>query len=368
MRKAPRRSAVRAGAVSVLGALLIAALAAGNVSAATRPITFDLYLGYGFMYGIASDSATVTLRWKDSTGHLKARAEVTSSESGHWSFDAPAATFVEVGDRLTASDGNSTHTLVVPELTAVVNRVKNVIKGTAPAGRVFLDCLYPGHPVPDIVCRTKRLAVNDEGRWRYWPGYNLQGGDGAELRWKSPEGDDITFWAQAPYVVVTLGRAGVSGVGRQNSTATVLLKEASTHERLASWSSPIGVHQSFTGTLRDSAGERVFVTPGQYVVSTIASDAAFIVPEIQATADVDTDTVSGRCWDTGRSAHGVYILVYRSGAQRGFAVTGTEEDGSFSHDMTDSFPNSSVVKHGDDVLIACVLKNHDFVRKWITVP
>jgi hypothetical protein len=78
--------------------------------------------------------------------------------------------------------------------------------------------------------------------------------------------------------------------------------------------------------------------------------------------------VSGRCGDTGRSQHKVWIRVVRNGMRRGFASTGTDADGYFSEDMTQSFPDESVIKHGDDVLVSCVQKNRDFVQKWFAVP
>lgn len=353
-----------------LAAISATLFAAGPASAATRPITFDMSLGYGAIYGSASDSAGVSLRWKDKAGQLKAQAQVAASDHGSWSYYAPDGVVVEPGDRLTASDGQSTRKLIVPNLTAVANRVKNVFKGTAPAGtKVFVECTFPGQPVPDIACQRVRLSVNDNGKWWYRPGWNVQGGDGAQLRWRSPEGDGIYFYAVAPYLVVTHGRAQVTGVARQSSTPAISLKDAPGGNAIGSWSGQVGLRQEFTGTFRDTGGNRVFVAPGQYLVSNIASDAKFVVPEIEASGDVETDTVSGSCEDTGRSAHEVWIQVYRAGQRRGFAITDTETDGSFSQDMTDFwFPDPSVIKHGDKLLIACLQKNRDFVQRWVSVP
>jgi hypothetical protein len=148
----------------------------------------------------------------------------------------------------------------------------------------------------------------------------------------------------------------------------VHLRDAVSGNLLGSWSSMIGLDQRFAGRLRDGAGALVVVAPGQYVSSSIASDAAFTVPEIDAIADVASDTVSGRCSDTGRAEHKVWIRILRNGIRRGFAATGTDAAGYFSEDMSQAFPDESVIKHGDDVLVSCVQKNRDFVQKWFAVP
>lgn len=350
----------------MVGALLVSAAPA---AAAMRPITFETRLGDGTLYGAASDASTVTLRWKDAAGHIKAGGEVVASSWGSWSFSAPDGVVLEPGDRLTASDGLSTHRLAVPYLKAVANRVKNVFKGSAPPGsRLSIECFWPGQPVPDIACQRIQLRVNEQGHWWHYPGWNIEGGDGAELRWRSPEGDAVYFSVEAPYVVVTIGTSQVTGNGRQHSNAVVSLKDSGGH-LIGSSLSQIGFRQAFTGTFRDGSGNRVRVEPGQRLAANVAADANFIVPEIHATGDTDTETVSGYCEDTGRSAHEVWIRVYRAGVRRGFAITETAADGSFAQVMTDVwFPDASVIKHGDRLLISCLQKNRDFVQQWFAVP
>jgi hypothetical protein len=347
---------------------LVAGVLPFPAAAATRPITFEGYLGLSGLFGNASDSSTVNLRWRDAQGNLKIEGQTMSNVGGGWFFDTDVV--LEPGDRLRAADGNSVRVFVVPELTAVANRVKNVFKGTAPVGtRIDLECTFPGEPVPDIACDRQRLRVNEFGRFWHYPGWNMSGGDGAEFRWRSDEGDRIYFGVQASQLVITLGRARVDGLGRQNATALVTLKDGATHDVLGSLSRDVGLDQRFGGPLRDASGDPVIVEPGQRIVSNISSDAAFTVPQIQATGDADTETVSGWCEDTGRSASEVWIRLYRSGHRRGFAITGTEPDGTFSQNMTEVFfPDSSVVKHGDRLQISCVQKNRDLVDAWFTVP
>jgi hypothetical protein len=363
----------RIGLAVITAASLSLALMPSGV-AASELITFGVQLGSGTLTGYASAGAALQVSWKDAAGRLKAQGSVSVPEDGYWGLHAPSGVIAQAGDRFIASDGAGTRTFVVPQLTAVASRVTNVFKGTAPVGsHVIAECIVPGYPVIDVACAEERLAVDNNGHWLYSPRWwNVQGGDRIEMTWNSPHGDWVYFGAEAPYVVVTLGTPQVSGEARQNSTATVHVRDATSNDELGSSSSAVGLDQQFAGTLRNSAGAPVVVAAGQYVTSNVAADAAFVIPDIDVAADVSTETVSGRCGDTGRSVHLVWIRVYRAGAQlpRGFATTTrTDEDGYFSEDMTAiEFPNPSVIKHGDKVLVSCVQRNRDFVQKWFTVP
>ncbi len=91
-----------------------------------------------------------------------------------------------------------------------------------------------------------------------------------------------------------------------------------------------------------------------------------IVPEIEATASAATNIVSGRCFDTGRSDRLVFLHLFRSGHERGWALEGTEEDGSFAIDMlADGFRDSVNVKVGDRILVMCMQTGGDWVQRNI---
>src|SRR5688500_6902794 len=137
---------------SLVGVVLLIGLAAQPAAAATYPITFDYVpIGRAFIVGTATPNATLTLVWKDRKGARKMRQTVPVNEFGDWVYRMPhnSPPIVAIGDRLRASDGSSTHTLVVPELTMNINRVNGVMKGRGPAGE-YVNLLCHGGPFPQF--------------------------------------------------------------------------------------------------------------------------------------------------------------------------------------------------------------------------
>ncbi len=368
MTNEPSRSR-RGGLAAIVAALVLVALIPSQAAAATRPITFDLVLGYSCFWGRASDNATVNYTLRDSSGVLVIGGQTTSDESGYWSADCPTdGRSIRPGDRLRAADGNSVRKFVIPELTLILNRVTNVIRGRAPAGtQVEVEYLYPSIPVPDIVSTTKTINVGSDGVWSFRPKRDIIGGHGASLFWGSAAGHTIYLDAAAPMVVVTIGRATFSGIGRVLSQATVTLRDGLTSAVKGTGGTTVDGRGQFAGVLR-SAGVRVPVQAGDRIISNVARDADFIVPDIEATGDPAAETVSGRCHDTGDYAGHAQVQVYRNGFQRGWTTFNTEPDGVFMVDVTDAFPNSSVIKHGDQLLVRCRQVTGDYVQKWFAVP
>ena len=358
--------------ILALALILPASLAfvPGTALAATQPIRLTLFVGSECFYGWATDGSTVAYKWKDAAGNLKEQAEV-QAEGGLWHSDCEEFTGprIEPGDRFVVSDGHSTRRFTIPDLTIQLNRVSDVIKGNAPAGTgVRLDYLFPAYPGWEIVTDRKKLNVHANGQWsfditRY---HNISGGDSAGMIWKSEFGDRVFMFADAPYVVVTIGESDIEGVANHYATAQFQLKDGTTSEEKGSATVSLGLDQAIDGTFRDGSGDPVAVSPGDEVVSNVAADASFIVPDIQVTTDAATDIVSGRCSDAGRFTQSVHISVYRQGIRRGLSYTGTNPDGTFEDHVANShtWPNPAVLKSGDRVLVQCLLLNGDIVQKW----
>jgi hypothetical protein len=371
-----RPSRMRVGAVVVLGALFLGILAPGIAAAASRPITFTVFDGDWCLTGHASDGSTVSYRIRDAAGNLKDQGSVQASDNTGYFFSDCADSYpgwgLGPGDRITASDGHSTRKFVVPDLRIYVNRLTDTVRGTAPAGTsLLLEYLWPAYPGWEIIGHEKTLTVDDEGLWlfRLPKGWDVDGGDGVSIEWSSPQGDSVFTGADAPYVTVTLGRSDFSGEAPEYSTASTKLMDPVTHAVLASATATVGVNQGFTATFRDVDGKRRAVAPGDYLISTVASDAAFMVPDIEVSGDAATDTVTGRCYDTGRATQSMHIAVYRTGIRRGYVYAGTETDGTFTYHFDKyDFPQPAVLKHGDKLLVRCFQVNGDVVQKWATVP
>jgi hypothetical protein len=169
-------------------------------------------------------------------------------------------------------------------------------------------------------------------------------------------------------LVVTIGRANFSGIGRPNTPATLIVRDGVTGDIKGSAGVTVNDQGNFAGVVRGSGGGRVPVLVGDRVRSNVASDARFTVADIEATGDPATEFVHGRCHDAGSYGGHAQVQVFRNGFQRGWAMGNTAPDGYFDFDMTDVFPNSSVIKHGDQLLVRCRQVNGDYVQKWFAVP
>jgi hypothetical protein len=367
---------LRIGSFGILGALLLGMVIPGVAAAANRPITFTLYTFDWCLRGYASDGATVTYRIKDAAGNLKDQGS-TEASGVTGSFFADCADSypgwaIEPGYRITASDGHSSRTFVVPDLRMYVNRITDAAWGIAPAGsHLLMEYLWPAYSGWEILIHEREITADENGRFRLdlHKHYEIDGGDGVSAEWSSPQGDTVNFGADAPHVTVTLGKSDFTGEARMYSTATTTLTDSTSHAFLASASVTVGFGQGFKATFRDANGKRHAVAPGDQLRSNVAADAAFIVPDIDVSADAATDTVTGRCYNTGRATAQMHISVYRTGIRRGYVYAGTESDGTFTYKFEKrDFPDPAVLKPGDKLLVRCFQVNGDIVEKWSTVP
>ena len=358
-----------AALASTLMLTVVAPGALAGAAPAPTPITFDyLQLGLECVYATAAPSVAVTLTWKDSAGSLKFRETQVSTESGSLYYcSSDASVVIAIGDRLRATDGSTTHRLVVPRLTIDVNRVRNKLNGAGPAGATLrLEC--GGGPLPrfEPCLWHKRVTVNDAGRWSKVVPWDVIGGEMFFVRWKSGGGDFVYAMAITPFVTVTLGKSQFTGATGAGQAAHLTLSDPTTHEVVATGSGIGDPNGRFSARFRDEAGNPVPVSPGHELDGYVAPDADMIVPDINATASAATNIVSGRCFDTGRSNHTVFIHLYRYGHERGWALEDTEADGSFTIDfMADGFRDTADVKAGDRILVQCMQTGGDWVQRNI---
>jgi hypothetical protein len=341
--------------------------------AATQPIRMTMFVGSPCFDGWATPESTVSYKWKDASGNVKGQAEVQTEGSGGLWYSVCEPPYsgppIEPGDRFVVSDGHSTRRFTIPNLSIQLNRISDVIKGTAPAGTgVRLEYLYPAYPGWEILIDAKKLPVHANGQWSFdITRYNsIDGGDAAGVIWKSELEDRVFMFADAPYVVVTIGESDIAGLANHYATAHFQLKDGATSQEKGSSTVSLGLNQGIDGKFRDGNGDPVAVSAGDEVVSDVAPDASFIVPDIQVTTDAATDTVSGKCYDAGRFTQGVHISVYRQGVRRGLSYTGANPDGTFEDHVANrhTWPNPAVLKSGDRVLVQCFLVNGDIVQKW----
>lgn len=356
---------------ALVSAMMLVALVPGALAgAAPVPIVFDyLQIGTQCVYGTAPSGATVELTWKSAGGAVKLHETQVASDSGSLYYcSTNPSTVLAIGDRLKAESGSVTHQLVIPELTIRVNRAADSLKGRGPAGATLrVECW--GGPLPSFEpCQWHRLVVaSSEGKWSKLVPWDIIGGEGFAIRWKSAGGDFVYAGGIARYVTVTLGESRFSGATNAGQTANVALEDATTHEVLAT-ANPTGAPPvgRFTARFKDVHGNRVPVAAGYELITDVAPGADMIVPDIEATASAATNIVSGRCFDTGRFDGTVFIHLFRSGHERGWVLEGTDEEGNFTIDfMEDGFRDPANVKVGDRLLVMCMQTEGDWVQRNI---
>jgi hypothetical protein len=357
------------------GALLLVTLLPSAVSAVTRPITFDLFLGDACVSGRASDNVTVNVTWRDAARNLKAQGSAESDDSGFWMRcfgDLPRYWrdrdyVLESGDRIKAKVGSVARTFVVPILRVTPGRVADLFRGRAPAGDTVT--LSYGAPFGDTQQQVD-VDAGANGRWSHDPGHDLIGGQSAFLEWHSGQ-DSVYASGQAAFLTVTLGQSRFFGASRPDGLVEIELEDGLTSEVKAIGHAITDPWGGFRGHFEDQ-DDRIAVAPGDHLrAPDLASDADWVVPKVNGTANAGTDVVRGRCFDAGTSAEFFQIRVMApNGNLRGSAI-GHAGSEPFEVDFASNEPelgfDPANIRSGDTVSIGCQQTTGDWVQKVIVV-
>lgn len=358
---APGR-ALRLGAALVLVALATA-MSALPVGAAAATIRFGVNIGsVGSCLTIwSTPHRTAHFVWRDADGAVK--ADTTNfTDNGLWYF-CPQGFAVEIGDRLKVADGSASRTFVVPNLTINLDRVSDTYYGTGPVHRTVRIEVVHGDYGQD-----KSARVGDDGTWRLHTNqWDIYGGDFASLSWTSVHGDRVRTGGIASFVIVTLGQASFSGWAVPGQDVDIALADGVDAFGSAT-ASPRG---EFAGSFRDSHGHLRPVAPGDHLTApSLASDADWIVPAIDGSANAANDIVQGQCHDSGTYGW-ITVLLYRRGNLRGLVYPGNQGDGSFRFNFRkvgNFFANPANVKHRDRIVVQCSQITGDMTQLVFRVP
>ena len=350
-----------------LAALLLVGAMPATASAASA-ISIRTYIGDSSVRVTAPLNSALKLTWKNSAGVVKEKASFTNGDSSYVYYDAVHA-IVAVGDRINITDGTQKHVLVVPQLSINVNRVRDTLKGTGPAGGI-VRLLCSGGPLPAFegCIWHDRVRVDSTGHWSHRLPWDVLGGSMYHAGWNSPGGDQVWVTGVSSFLDVTIGKSAFSGTFRAGHTANIVVRDGVTLDPLATGSAVGELFDGeFSGHFRDSGGNGFQIMPGDRITSDIAADLDFVVPDIQIAADAATDTVSGQCFATGETP--IRIDVYRNGFHRGYAWDWTDLTSHFStympHPGTIAY-NAAVIKVGDKVSVGCMTPQGDWIRTWVT--
>jgi hypothetical protein len=357
-------------------ALLLVTLLPSAVSAATRPIRFELFLGDACVGGRASDNVTVNVTWRDASRDLKAAGSVVSNDFGYWNrcFGDPpeywmdADYVLEAGDRIKAKVGSVVRRFVVPILTVFPDRVADVFRGRAPAGDT-VNLSY-GAPFGDTLTDVD-VEARANGRWSYDPGHDLRGGQTAFLEWRSAKQDSVSLSGEAAQLTVTLGRSRFVGDTRPNRPVEIELEDGLTSDVKAVGHAMADPWGGFRGHFEDQ-DDRIAVAPGDRLrAPDLASDADWIVPRVSGSANAGTDVVRGRCFDTGTSAGFYQIRVLAPNGNVRGAAFGSAGSQAFEVDVGSGEPeigfDPANIRTGDTVSVGCMQDTGDWVQKVFVV-
>jgi len=177
--------------LATLVALGTAAFAAPAPAAASRPTTFELFMGQSTVSGYSANRASVHVVWRSAGGALKRDAVYTAAKrNGYWEAASDNGQVVRPGDTLQATVNGVKHRLVIPAFSIVCDQVKDSFHGKAPAdSKVGLHYRSgdPADPWVDLPVRA-----DTSGHWSYAPGFDITENIFAYARWHSAAGDVVT--------------------------------------------------------------------------------------------------------------------------------------------------------------------------------
>lgn len=331
--------------------LIAATLASAGPTAAAAPITFEHQMGTTCVGGAkpAGGTLTVSLLRRDGS-----RRDRVRDHDGAPSWQACFTVKPRPGDRIRAVQGSVSRTIRVPDLSIAIDRVADVVRGRAPAGRrvtiqatrCFVVCATP---------LTRTTTANADGRYRRGIPLDMNGSDLASATYSTAAGDEFRAFATAPWFEVTTpGRAAVWCTPPRAHEVTLRRPDGS--RRASAW--PLrGVCDDRlprTRRLIRPNGSAVTVRTGDILKSDVASDARFAWPEMSVEAL--PGGAAGECF---RNAPFMVVVVRPVGGSLvGVGSLGagdTLADGTFVTNVG----SPPVLQEGDRIRLICESRRGD---------
>jgi hypothetical protein len=345
-------------------ALAAASIAPTAAAAAQLPITFGVDIGGNVVTVINSAHADTSVRLRDADGNTKAEGVLGDTDPF---FILPAGVTVETGDRIRAGDGTYARTFIVPALTITIDRVTDTAHGTGPALRTIK--LGWGGRFGDVF-ESHGVRVGQDGTWSFHLPFDVPGGQGIALSWKTPNGDRVSSGGSAAVLVVRLGSPRFFGNSAEPFTGVEVNIDGA-HD--GDWNGQSDQFGVISGRFRRPNGKLIQVAVGDHISApSLASDLDWVVPEVEVAADATTEQVTGHCG----GALGV-IELFRTGHHRGLALVSPGDSDEFEFDFSDPMASDYVtgiaadeanVKHGDSLRIECIMGTGDSVLFRTVVP
>jgi hypothetical protein len=228
-----------------------------------------------------------------SGGKLIASAETTSQIWNGWFgvyfTDSAGEPIIIMPGNTVAVTASPPTNIVVPELTAVVNKASDKVTGVGPADTQIEVRLYNGH------FTTYRYPLTDASG-AYTADFNdccdILGGDEVYVQAELPDGNWIWWETYAPMVNVNTTNDIVDGINTPMGDVSLELVRGAT--TLASTTAAADYWDGFyTAFFTNDAGELIDIKPGDIVQVTASPAEKLTTVPIAAYLDLEKDKVSG---------------------------------------------------------------------------
>ncbi|MCY7417501.1 MAG: hypothetical protein LH650_03220 [Chloroflexi bacterium] len=337
------------------GSILAAGLLAPATALAKEYMRLDMVLGSECVSGYKLNPTPIIVKLLRADGTtLRTRHDDTTGSLWNVCFGrVPVA-----GNKLKLDNGDQPgdkRTINVPDLTLVIDRVKNVVSGHAPAGRSltlgYSECYPAGCTAP--IERTK--TANSRGRYSkdLSGDIDIDGSDRVEVRYSGQNGDTFSRSSYAPYMAIS-APGGISMSCMPTGTQTVQLRTTGGTLRA---SKSFTTTQDCTGAFGffRKDGQKVAVHVGNRISSNFAADASLTWPAMSVGGS--GTTLAGRCVNDV----GYVVFIYR-GSFGTIASGTTDGTGHFTTTPLWTFQG------GDKLNLICETRRGDQVRFDRTLP
>jgi|GEM_PF-2793113 len=337
------------------GSLVAAGLLAPVTALAKEYMRLDMVLDSECVSGYKIDPTPITVKLLRADGTtLRTRHDDTTGSFWNVCFGrVPVA-----GNKIKLDNGDlpeGKRTITVPDLTLVIDRVKNVLSGHAPAGRPltlsYSECYPAGCTAP--IERTK--TANSRGRYSkdLSGDIDIDGSDRVEVRYQGQNGDTFSRSSFAPYMAIS-APGGIFMSCMPTGTQTVQLRTAAgTLRASTSFTTTQDCGGAFGSFRKD--GQKVAVRVGNTISANFASDASLTWPTMSVGGS--GSTLSGRCVNDA----GYVVFIYRGGF--GTTASGrTDGTGHFTATPLWTFQG------GDKLNLICETRRGDQIRFDRTLP
>ena len=349
---------------AVVAALGLSMLAVGSLAGSVQAVqplvlTFDASPG-SCVSGHANHGATIRLY--DPADSL-VDTKVASLAMHHRFGVCFSAGTLDTGWRLEATDGSSpTVKFTIPALSVRVDRVSDVVKGSAPKDshvtiRAY-DCSQTTGTKECPHKATRTVSSDHHGHYRkdMTSAFDLRGYDVAEATWTSSHDHTWSVYQTVPYMLVYADDLYVTGVLLPGQHAKFHLRShpggSSLSTRSRTGTPPTGKYQLAFGS---------DITTGREVSADFATDARMTVPNTGLTFPIEgsDQKIRGHCLPNRKAAISWYGVTGRA-----FRIA--DSQGRVYVNLSSAESPGFRLNHTDGVYIYCEDSRGDILQVTAT--